>query len=136
LALCWFAPAGAATPAAGDGAQKHFLWKVTGPKGVVYLLGTIHVGKADFYPLPPIIEESFKKADALIEEVDLSEPAEAARIERGFTKDGSYPDGDTITNHLSEVTRSHLAAYLKSSKSAFSEETVAHMRPWRIAELV
>ena len=67
LALCCFASAGAAPPAAGDGAPKHFLWRVTGSKGVVYLLGTIHVGKADFYPLPPIIEDSFKKADRLIE---------------------------------------------------------------------
>ena len=33
LALCSFASAGAELPAAGDGAQKHFLWKVTGPNG-------------------------------------------------------------------------------------------------------
>ena len=56
---CCCALAGAAAPAAEAGAPKHFLWKVTGPKGVVYLLGTIHAGKADFYPLPSIIEDSF-----------------------------------------------------------------------------
>jgi uncharacterized protein YbaP (TraB family) len=74
LVLCCFASPGAAPPAAGDGAPKHFLWRVTGPKGVVYLLGTIHVGKADFYPLPSIIEDSFKNADTLIEEVDSASP--------------------------------------------------------------
>ena len=136
LALCYCAPAGATPPAAEDGAPNHFLWEVTGPKGVVHLLGTIHVGKADFYPLPSVIEDSVKVADTLIEEVDISEPAEADRVRRRFIEEGSYPDGDTITNHLSEVTRSHLAAYLKSSKGAFSEETVAHMRPWRVAELL
>jgi len=116
LALFCFAAAGAASTAE-DGAPKHFLWKVTGPKGVVYLLGTIHIGKADFYPLPAIIEDSFKKADTLIEEVDISEPPEAARIQRALTDDGRYPDGDTITNHLSEATRSHLEAYLKNGRS-------------------
>jgi hypothetical protein len=31
-----------------DGPPKHFLWKVTGSKGVVYLLCTIDVDKAAF----------------------------------------------------------------------------------------
>ncbi len=61
-------------------AAKHFLWKVTASKGVVYLFGTIHAGKADFYPLPSIIEDSFKKADTLIEEVDISEPGATASL--------------------------------------------------------
>jgi uncharacterized protein len=134
LTLCCFAPAGAVLPAAGDSAPKHFLWKVTGPKGVVYLLGTIHAAKADFYPLPSIIEDSFEKADTLIEEIDISEPAEAARVQQGLIEDGSYPNGDTITNHLSEVTRSHLAAYLK--KGDLPEPVVAHMRPWLVSMLI
>jgi len=134
LALFCFASAGAAPPAAGDGAPKHFLWRVTGSKGVVYLLGTIHVGKADFYPLPPIIEDSFKKADRLIEEVDLSEPAETARMRQWVTADGGYANGDTITNHLSEVTRSHLAAYVK--KGGLPEPAVAQMRPWVLSMLL
>ena len=134
LALCCFASAGAAPPAAGDGAPKHFLWRVTGSKGVVYLLGTIHVGKADFYPLPPVIEDSFKKADRLIEEVDLSEPAETARMRQWVTADGGYANGDTITNHLSEVTRSHLAAYMK--KGGLPEPAVAQMRPWVLSMLL
>jgi uncharacterized protein YbaP (TraB family) len=134
MAFCCFAFTGAPPPAAGDSAPKHFLWKVTGSKGVVYLLGTIHAGKADFYPLPSIIEDSFKKADTLIEEIDISKPAEAARIERRLTEEGSYPNGETITDHLSEVTRSHLAAYVK--KGGLPESAIAHMRPWLVSMLV
>jgi len=133
LGLCWFTP-GEAVPAAGDGAPKHFLWRVTGPKGVVYLLGTIHVGKADFYPLPSIIEDSFKTADTLIEEIDTSDPAEAARIEQGRAAVGAYTNGDTINNHLSEITRSHLATYVK--KGGLPEAAIAHMRPWLVSMLV
>jgi len=133
LALCCVVSVGAT--AAGDGAAKHFLWKVIGPKGgVVYLLGTIHAGKADFYPLPPIIEDSFKKADTLIEEIDISEPGEAARVQQGLIETGSYPNSDTITNHLSEVTRSHLAAYVKNG--GLPEPAIAHMRPWLVSMLV
>jgi uncharacterized protein len=133
LALCCLTVTGAAPPA-GDSAPKHFLWKVTGSKGVVYLLGTIHAAKADFYPLPSIIEDSFEKADMLIEEIDISEPAEAARAQQGLIEDGSYPNGDTITNHLSEVTRSHLAAYLK--KGDLPEQAIVHLRPWLVSMLV
>ena len=134
LVLCCFASVRAAPPAAGDGASKHFLWRVTGSKGVVYLLGTIHVGKADFYPLPSIIEDSFKNADTLIEEVDLSEPAETTSLQRWVIERGSYPNGEAITNHLSEATRSHLAAYLK--KGGLSPEAIGHMRPWAVSVLV
>ena len=134
LVLCCTAFARAAPPAAGDDAPKHFLWKVTGPKGVVYLLGTIHAGKADFYPLPPIIEDSFKESETLIEEIDLSDPAETARVEQSVIEKGGYPTGDTITNHLSEATRSHLAAYLK--EGGLLEPVVAHMRPWLVSMLV
>jgi uncharacterized protein len=134
LALCSFSFTGVAPPAPADSAPKHFLWKVTGPKGVVFLFGTIHAAKVDFYPLPSIIEDSFEKADTLIEEIDISEPAEAALAQRGLMKDGSYPKGDTITNHLSEVTRSHLAAYLK--KGDLPEAAIAHMRPWLVTMLV
>jgi uncharacterized protein YbaP (TraB family) len=132
LMLCCLASASATTPEAG--APKHFLWKVIGPKGVVYLLGTIHAAKADFYPLPSILEDSFEKADTLIEEIDISEPAEAARAQRGLIEEGSYPNGDTITNHLSEVTRSHLAAYVK--EGGLPEQAIAHMRPWLVSMLV
>ena len=133
LGLCWFTP-GEAVPAAGDGAPKHFLWRVTGPKGVVHLFGTIHVGKADFYPLPSIIEDSFKTADTLIEEIDTSDPGEAARVEQGLAAVGAYTNGDTINNHLSEITRSHLATYVK--KGGLPEAAIAHMRPWLVSMLV
>jgi uncharacterized protein len=134
LKVCCCVLAGAAARAAEDGAPKHFLWKVTGPRAVVYLLGTIHAGKADLYPLPSIIEDSFQKADTLIEEIDINQPTEAARVQPGLIETGSYPNGDTISNHLSEVTRSHLAEWVK--KGGLPESAIANMRPWLVSMLV
>jgi uncharacterized protein YbaP (TraB family) len=131
LGLCCFAAAGA--NAADTAAQKHFLWKVTGAKGVVYLLGTVHVGRPEFYPLPAVIEESFNKADTLIEEVDTGKP-EAQRLNQLVAERGVYPSGDAVANHLSAVTRAHLTAYLK--KSGQSEANIARMKPWLIAVMV
>ena len=55
-------------------------------------------------------------------------------MQRGLIENGGYPNGDAITNHLSEVTRSHLVAYLK--KSGLSEGTVARVRPWVVRMLI
>jgi hypothetical protein len=120
--------------ARADDAPRHFLWKVTGGKGVVYLFGTVHVGKADFYPLPQIIEDSFKQADTLVEEVDSTDPETAAQVQRWVADRGSYPAGDTVRNHLSAETSAHLGAFLK--KSGQTEAAIARLRPWLTAMLV
>ena len=85
-------------------------------------------------PVPKSREESFKKADTLIEEVDISEPGETARVQRWIIEHGGYPNGDAITDHLSEVTSSHLAAYVK--RGGLSEPAIARFRPWVVSVLV
>jgi uncharacterized protein len=119
---------------ADDAPQKHFLWKVTGPRGVVYLFGTIHIGKPDFYPLPAIIEDSFKHADTLVEEIK-SDPSDAAQMKRWVAEHGIYTGSDTIANHLSEETIRHLALHLKD-KSWQEQQVIAKMRPWAIATMI
>ena len=119
---------------ADDAPQKHFLWKVTGPKGVVYLFGTIHIGKPNFYPLPAVIEDSFKHADTLVEEIK-SDPADAQQLKRWIADHGLYAGSDTIANHLSEQTIQHLAIHLKD-KSWQEQQVIAKMRPWAIAAMI
>lgn len=119
---------------ADDASQKHFLWKVTGPRGVVYLFGTIHIGKPGFYPLPAVIEDSFKHADTLVEEIK-SDPSDAQQMKRWIADHGLYAGSDTIANHLSEQTIRHLAIHLKD-KSWQEQQVIAKMRPWAIAALI
>ena len=95
FAIC-LAPSARAAEPAGDTAQKLFLWKVTGSQGVVYLFGTVHLGRADLYPLAPIIEASFKQADTLITEADLIEPQDTSRVLKLLLQKGVYPAGDTV----------------------------------------
>ena len=51
-----------------------FAWVVTHPniKGKVYLVGSMHTGKASFYPLHPVIEHAFAESDALAVEVNIA----------------------------------------------------------------
>jgi uncharacterized protein YbaP (TraB family) len=127
LILC-FAPLSRASEPGGDTAQKLFLWKVTGSPGVVYLFGTIHVGRADFYPLAPIIETSFKEADTLITEADLNEPQDSSRLLKMLLQKGTYPAGDSVENHIGQQTRAHLLPYVAATKELAS--SYARLKPW------
>lgn len=136
LALLSLALLGAVDPAqanAGEAPPLHFLWKVSGGQGVVYLFGTIHVGRGDFYPLPQIVEDSFRQADTLVEEVRPADTADP-HLKQLLVGEGSYPAGDTLANHLSEETRARLASYLRECGQ--SDAVVAHLRPWAVAILV
>jgi len=123
------APLARASEPAAEAGQKLFCWKVTGPEGgAVYLLGTIHVGRAEFYPLPAVIENSFKAADTLVTETDLTEPQGSSRLLKLLLEKGTYPRGDTVENHIGAETRAHLAHYVATSKELGSDYT--HLKPW------
>ncbi|HEY9104491.1 TraB/GumN family protein [Chitinimonas sp.] len=59
---------------------KLFLWEAERDGQRVWLLGSIHVGKADFYPLATPIENAYKEADTLAVEADISDPAAIAPL--------------------------------------------------------
>ena len=129
LFLLWFAPLVWASEPAGEAGQNLFCWKVTGSGGgTVYLLGTIHVGRADFYPMPTVIETSFKEADTLVTETDLTEPQGSSRLLKLLLEKGTYPRGDSVENHIGAETRAHLAHYVATSKELASDYT--HLKPW------
>jgi uncharacterized protein len=122
------APLGWAAEPAGELGQKLFCWKVTGPQGVVYLLGTLHVGSADFYPLAPILETSFKQADTLVTEAELSEPQASSHLLKVLLETGVYPADDSIDKHIGEDTRARLARYIATTQELAS--SYARMKPW------
>ena len=66
--------------------HKLFAWRVAGDPGTVYLLGSIHVGKPDLYPLPQQIEQAFAVSAELVKEIDssglLAVDPDAERIQR------------------------------------------------------
>lgn len=47
-----------------------------------YLLGSIHIGSADFYPLPSQIEAAFDRAKALVVEVDMNKVDSRALLQK------------------------------------------------------
>jgi len=95
-------------------AQPLFLWHATKGAAEVWLLGSVHVGTVDFYPLDPRIETAFAAADTVACEIDLTDPAKAARASLLAMQRGSYPAGETLREHLSAETWQALAAHVET----------------------
>ncbi len=110
------------------GGSQGLLWKVTAPKGAAFVLGSIHVGKSDLYPLRPLIEESFMQADALVVEVDTADQALAAVT---MMQAGTYPAGETLKAHISASLWKQLEG--AAAKAGLPMALVSSMKPWLVS---
>jgi uncharacterized protein len=109
---------------------KSFLWKVQAKTGFVYLLGSVHLAKADDYPLPRQIEDAFDNTGTLALEADpgtmLSEDAQQRMVRSAI-----YQGSDTIRQHLSKGTYDLAAQEMK--RIGISIEQFEKTKPWFLA---
>jgi uncharacterized protein YbaP (TraB family) len=98
---------GLAPPA---GAAPLFMWEAAGPRATVTMIGSIHVGQRDFFPLPEPYEKAFATAGALAVEVDMTSPANQARVAALLAERGSLPDSMTLRDRLTPAAWEKLAA--------------------------
>lgn len=98
-----------ATTLATGAMAKSCLWKVTSETGTLYLQGSIHVLKADSYPLAPAIEEAYAKSEVLVLEADMAEMTSPKTQQRIIAK-AMLPDGDALQKELNAETYQKLEA--------------------------
>ena len=78
------------------------LYKVTDSDGdVIWLFGSIHAGRDNFYPMPEYVQEAYEQSEALAVEADIvaSEGDMAALTQVAMKM--LYRDGTTISSHIS-----------------------------------
>ena len=117
----------AAVPvAAAEPGAKSFMWEVRQGDRVIYLLGSLHVGNADFYPLSPAVEGAFAKSEVLAVEADVSDPqATMAAMQKGM-----YAGDDNVQNHLSKELVKRIAAVLP--RYGMNMQLMANMKPFML----
>lgn len=92
------------------------LYEVTDGQGnTIWLFGSIHVGREDFYPLPAYVQQVFEQADALAVEFDIRAFQEDMSAQIQALKSLLYTDGTTIKDHISEDLYNRAVAILKES---------------------
>ncbi|MFC7298497.1 TraB/GumN family protein [Herminiimonas aquatilis] len=111
--------------------QRGVLYRASYRGNTCYLFGTVHVGQAAFYPLEPQVTRALSAADKLVLEVDIRD---TAMLQQSVMRHGIYPEGQSITQHLSNASLEKLKQALQVAGTPF--DNVARMKPWMVTNLL
>jgi len=87
------------------------VWLATKGTNKVYLGGTIHMLRADDYPLPPEYETAYNEAESLYFEIDIDQMNDPAG-QLGMLQRLMYTDGRTLQTVLNEEAYNSLTDYI------------------------
>lgn len=110
--------------------RKAFLWAVKSPSTTIFLFGTIHVGKRDFYPLPDVVEAALKVSRKVVVEADISDASNLAELPALMT----YMPPDTLEKNIPPELFKRLQAQVMRLK--IPPAAVNAMRPFMVAGLL
>ena len=112
--------------------RRGFLWEVRKGKQVAWLMGTIHVGRPEFYPLPPSRLAQLKRADAIVLEADVSDSARAIAATQKYAL---YPEGAPgLETRLSPPLRQRVEAVL--ARNQLDPAPMMRMKPWMLGNVL
>jgi uncharacterized protein YbaP (TraB family) len=97
---------------AGEGPV--FMWHAEKDGATIDLLGSVHAGKEGWYPLDDRIEAALADADTVACELDVTDPATLMQVMTLMQKEGMYPEGESLKDHVSEETWTELVRRLGS----------------------
>ncbi len=112
-----------------DAASKGFLWETKSGENTVYMLGSIHLGSTDIYPLSNTILDAYNSADDLVVELNAFNSDGA----KSFMALGMYADGTTLKEHVSADTYQKVITL--AAKYGYTEDVIAQLKPWYIDTL-
>jgi len=116
--------------------SKSFLWEVTSDNTTVYLLGSVHVAKANLYPLNRAIEDAYDDSQYVVVEVDIGSVGlfESAEL---LAEIGMYPPGEDLESNIPAGLYSRLTDRLEELDSAgFFRYTKDVYEPWVIYSML
>lgn len=108
--------------------ERGALFKVSGGGHSLYLFGTMHVGRPDFYPFERRLDAALAKAPVLALEIDPGIAPDVAA--RAMQKYALAPSGQTIPPALAPRLSAALAA------QGMQPEALAGYKPWLVATVL
>jgi len=109
-------------------AERGALFKISGGGHSLYLFGTMHVGRPDFYPFEKRLDAALAKAPVLALEIDPGLSPEVAA--RAMQKYAAAPPGMSTPPALAPRLAAALAA------QGIPAEALASFKPWLVATVL
>lgn len=121
----------ASWPAIGDDhGHPVTLWRAQGINNTVYLLGSIHLLRAQDHPLPSVIDAAYEDAEVLIMELDMDD-LDGVVSQQLFSQKGVLRDDTTLRDLMGE--KLYQQAALAAQASDIPIELLAKSEPWLAA---
>lgn len=107
-------------------AERLYMWEAKGHAGTAYLFGSVHLCRADCFPLPDAVVKAADAAPALALELDPERPG----LQEELLRRALYPAGESLQNDLSAQLIADLKAAL--ARAGIPPEPLMRMRPWMV----
>lgn len=130
--LLLLAALAASCAAAAQGDRRGFLFEIRKGAQVSLLFGTIHVGRPEFYPLPPARVERLSRFDALVLEADVSDTRRAVAATQQFALYGEGEDG--LDKRLPPALLQRVRAVL--ARNQLDPAPMLRMKPWMLGTVL
>jgi uncharacterized protein len=131
IALCLLLPALAAADTAPPRTRLGLLYEVADGPAKLYLFGTVHAGKPEYYPFNATLMDAFKSSRYLALEADVSN--QAAMVQE-MTQHASYAGGDSLDRHVSPSVMQKLKPVV--DQYSLPVEMISTLKPWMAASLL
>lgn len=105
-------------------------YRVYGGRKEMVILGSIHAGSREMYPMSSAIREALSRADALVFECDTESDAAVLAMQRLMY----YPQGDELSSHISAACYEQLTAV--AAQTGYSMEQLDRLKPWAITSML
>ena len=115
-----------------QGERRGFLFEIRKGSQVSLLFGTIHVGRPDFYPLPPSRMSHLSRIDALVLEADITDLARAATATQKYAMYGPGEDG--LDKRLPADTLKRAEAVLAGL--GIDPRPMMRLKPWMLGSVL
>ena len=107
-----------------------YLWEVSSLTNRVYLFGTVHAGRKEWYPLPSAVENAYADSAVLVVEADITD----LDAMRKSTEAMTYKPPDSLKNHVSPDDYARFRRLL--ARYAIPEQQVAQLKPFMAVSLL
>jgi len=113
-----------------DRKPETYMWLIKSEKATVYLLGSVHIGKKENYPLHEKIENAYASADCLVVEANVTSSKELEQ-QKIMLQLASLPKEKTLKEVVPEKLYSLVDVECK--KLGFPITAFERYKPWLIA---